>query len=160
MCENRGTRADIRSPGGVAAWVLRCSVRLTCHDAPVVTSRPALAGACLALAMLTASGCAQINEAVNDRDLECNGVPDDICITLADHIVGMWDEPAARGTEGPIVRVLLRPVDCRVAERREPATTRCWEVEASTATGSGISRYALQRVDGTFIGPNGKVIGN
>ena len=127
----------------------------------MATYRTAFAGAWMVLAMLTASACQQLNEAINSRDLECTDAPDDICVRLADDIVGLWD---ARGVarDGPIERVLVNPVDCSVIKRPNPAMARCWEA-AGTIAGSGggsIGTYYVERVDGTLTDDEGRVIGN
>jgi hypothetical protein len=57
----------------------------------VATHRTALAIAYVAVAMVTAAACLQLNEALNSRDLECGEVPADICTRLADFMVGGWD---------------------------------------------------------------------
>src|SRR4026209_1722808 len=100
-------------------------MQATCHDGCVVTFRTALAGANLVLAMLTSGACAQFDEAVDGRDLECTAVPDDICGMLAGGIVGPCDHADA-AREGPIVKVTVGPGDCGVVERPDPAIARCW----------------------------------
>ena len=37
--------------------------------------------------MLAAAACVPLSEAINSRDLECGEVPEDTCITIADHFV-------------------------------------------------------------------------
>ena len=129
----------------------------------MVTTRTVLAGVCLAVAMLTASACAQIHEAVNGRDLECGEVPEDTCITIADHFVTLWD-PQLLAQYGRLVKVRVTPFDC--AAVRQPAMVRCWVVEGSTTvladgSGGGLGGvHYYQRVDGTLLGEDGAVIGN
>ena len=120
----------------------------------MVTTRTVLAGGCLALAMVTAGACVQVNEAMNSRDLECTGVPDDICAGLADHIVRQWD-PDSAAQFGPIVKVKVTRVDCGRVQVN-PANVRCWEVASGTAglfdgsRGAGVGDIYGQRVDGTI----------
>ena len=91
----------------------------------VVTTRSVLAGLCLALAMLTASACVQVNEAIKSRDLDCREVRDDICVRLAD----LADAPS-RAKFSTIVRIVVRPTDCGDIEDsgmvRRPGMVRCW----------------------------------
>ena len=139
--------------------------RLTCQDARVVTSRTALAGAWLVLAMLTAGACQQVNEAINDRDLECGTVPEDICARLADHIAGDWDRLNA-AQFGPIVTVSVTSVDCGGHKDADPAMARCWLVDAQTSPppgsteGAGSGGFYYQRDDGTLVGPDGPLVGS
>ncbi len=139
--------------------------QLTCHDARVVTTRAALAGGCLALTMLTAAACAQVTEVVTGWELECvGGVPEDICVRLANHLAGQWDV-ASGGTEGPVVRVLVQPIDCGVLVRRDAAMARCWEGSASNdADANGTSEAIVldyyERVNGTLVEEDGSVVGN
>lgn len=140
------------------------AMQATCHHACVVTVRRALAGANLVLAMLASGACAQFNEAVDGRDLECTAVPDGICARLADDIVGHWD-PADAAIEGPIVKITVGPGDCGAVERPDPAIARCWAVEASTAgladgSGrSGIRWVYSQHVDGSLFDGDGQIVG-
>jgi hypothetical protein len=128
-----------------------------------VTSRSILAGGCLALAMLTAAGCAQVNEAINSRDLECNEVPEDMCVRLADHAVGHWD--AANDVQnGPIVRIVVRPIGCGDFEHegmpRRPGMVRCWGAEAWAEGGAGVGVGYYQNADGRIFDHDGEVVGN
>ena len=114
--------------------------------------------------MLTASACAQLNEAIHPRDLECGEVPDDICTRMANHIVSLWD-PANLAESGPVVKVTVTP-DCPgFPITRVPDAVRCFEVGASPAglqdgTGpAGIGGYYFLLVDGTLIGPEDAVLG-
>ena len=112
--------------------------------------------------MLTAAACAQLSEAINSRDLECGEVPEDTCITIADHFVTVR-EPQLLAEHGRLVKVRVRQFDC--AAVREPAMARCLVVEAVTETGHGAGEglgdlYYYQRVDGTLLGEDGAVIGN
>ena len=113
--------------------------------------------------MLTTAACAQIDEAVNGRDVECGEVPEDTCITIADHFVTLWD-PQLVAEYGRVVKVRVTPIDC--AAVRKPAMARCWVVEASTphladGAGGGLGGvHYYQRVDGTLLGEDGAVIDN
>ena len=82
--------------------------------------------------MLTASACAQIHEAVNGRDLECGEVPEDTCITIADHFVTLWD-PQLLAQYGRLVKVRVTPFDC--AAVRQPAMVRCWVLKSKPCPG-------------------------
>ena len=128
----------------------------------MVTLRTAAAGVCLALAMLAAAACVPLSEAINSRDLECGEVPEDTCITIADHFVTLR-EPQLLAEHGRLVKVRVTQFDC--AAVREPAMARCLVVEAVTETGHGAGEglgdlYYYQRVDGTLLGEDGAVIGN
>ena len=112
--------------------------------------------------MLTAAACVQINEVMNSRDLQCTDVPEDICITIADHFVTLL-EPQLLAEYGRLMKVKVTPFDC--AAVREPAMARCWVVEAVSETGHGAGEwlgdlYYYQRVDGTLLREDGAVIGN
>ena len=123
-----------------------------------MTLRTALAGTCMALAMLTAAACTQSNESVSGRDLECNEVPDDVCTILADDIVAMWS-PASAARDGPIVRVQVKPVACIVVGRLVPDGARCWEAAAGTPDGGTLGGYYVERVGGVLTDDEGRIIG-
>ena len=130
----------------------------------MVKTRTALAGLCLALAMLTASACAQINEAMNSRDdLQCTEVPEDICVMLAEDIAGHW-LPSMAGQPGPVVKVTVKPVDCGELGLTIAPGARCWEGEAKVAgDGSGLGpvHYTYyQNADGRMFDDGGTVVGN
>ena len=113
--------------------------------------------------MLTAAACAQVNEAINSRDRECNEVPDDICLRLADDLVSLWDRRAT-ARDGPIVLVTVRPVDCSVV-RPNAETKHCWEVTSEGAVlgggqRAGIGTYYFQTNDGRIFEDTGRVVGN
>ena len=130
-----------------------------------MTSRSVLAGGCLALAMLTTAACVPLNEAINSRDLKCGAVPEDICVRLADDIVGHWD-PEMVTREGPLALFRVRPVGCDALPRRDAAMTRCWEVLATTAVradgsdGVGFNVIYYQNVSGGLFDEDGVVVGN
>ena len=92
---------------------------------------------CLTLVMLTATACVQLDEAINSRDLECGEVPvpDDVCVRLANDIVGKWSSSGfpVVAEAGPIVKVTVAPGHCVNVKRPDPAVARCWTVDASTA---------------------------
>ena len=105
--------------------------------------------------MVTATGCVPLNEAMNSRDLECGGVPDDICTTLADDVAGHW---GAVPELDPIATVRVEPIDC--GDAFEPrAMVRCWDVEAIPADGGGYGGIYAQNGDGNLVSPFGGVIG-
>ena len=132
-----------------------------------MTNRTALAGARLALAMLTAAACVPLNEAMNSRDLECTGVPDDMCVRLADDTVGQYAIQPGFAEFGPIVRVLVKPRDCRTDRRYDPSWRGCWEVEgfaSGIADGDGavevMAGYYRLLGDGTLVGYEDRVVGD
>ena len=108
----------------------------------MATSRSVLTGLCLALAMITASACEQINEAMNSRDdLECTEVPEDICVRLADDIARQW-YPQGDVLLGPTVEVSVQPVACGLVvwfQHIDPPPVRCWEATGSSPVPAGAS---------------------
>ena len=123
----------------------------------MVASGTALVGLCLVLAMLTAAGCVQVNEAVNSRDLECTDVPEDLCTTTADHFVTLWD-PESAAESGPLVKFHMRSTTC--VKPRHPDAVRCWAVEAHPGSGAGIGGEYYQNVDGRIFDEGGVPVGN
>ena len=120
----------------------------------------------MALAMLTAA-CVQLNEAVNDevngRDVECNEVPDDICVRLADDLSQWFPDRVAE--HGPIVKVNVRPADCsRAIASQGQVVARCWEgmgnaaVRADGSEGPSFGRIYYQVTDGRIFGNAGRVL--
>ena len=111
--------------------------------------------------MLSAAACVQVNEVISGRDLECNEVPEDICVRLANHIVGVW-EPANGAEFGPPVRVQVRPVGCEIS----PEMKLCWDVTAGSegfydgSGGEAIGKTYYQRWDGAVYDLEGGVVGN
>jgi hypothetical protein len=131
----------------------------------VVTPRAALAGACLALAMLTTAACSQFNDAINKRDLQCDEVPEDICTTLADDLSEWFPHRVAE--HGPIVKVSLRPLECgAVIARRDQVVARCWEgngnaaVRADGSEGAGFHKIYYQVTNGRIFDGNGRLVGS
>ena len=118
--------------------------------------------------MLTAAACVQLDEAVNSRDLECGEVPvpDDVCVRLADDIVGKWSSSGfpVVAEAGPIVKVTVAPGHCANVKRPDPAVERCWAVDATTrvlADGSprgGISRTYYRTDDGRIFDEDGLAV--
>ena len=104
--------------------------------------------------MLTAAGCVEVNEAVSNRDLECTDVPEDTCITIADHLVTLWD-PQSAAAFGPLVKFHLRSMSCD-----NPAAVRCWAIEAHPGSGAGIGGGYYQNVDGRIFDEGGVPVGN
>jgi len=113
--------------------------------------------------MVTATGCVQLNEAMNSRDLECGGVPEDICARLADHIVRHWD-PEVAARLGPIVLVTVEPADCRRVERQVPGMVKCWQAMGSPGVPEddpgwqGSSWRYYQNVEGLIFDERGGVV--
>ena len=118
--------------------------------------------------MVTATGCVPLNEAMNSRDLECTGVPDDMCVRLADDLVSQW-LPSMAGQAGPIVKVTVKPVDCgELTESREAVVrgltiapgARCWEGTGEAAvkadgSGMGLEFGYYQNADGRIFDDRG-----
>ena len=130
-----------------------------------MTYRTALAGGFMVLATLTADACQPLNEALNDRDLECTGVPDDICATLADDTARQW-APANIAEHGPVVKVVVEQVDCvDWFDRRDPAAVRCFHADSSTvdpADGSDLGAFSetyYQYRDGRLFNYHHRLIG-
>ena len=127
-----------------------------------MVTRSVLVGLCLVLAMLTAAACAQIDSAINSRDLECNEVPEDMCHRLADHIVSQWS-PSDFVEHGRVVRVHVEAADCDTVQKNL-VNARCWTGGASSAIradgtgGEGIGRAYYQLADGKLFS-EGEVIG-
>ena len=109
--------------------------------------------------MLTAAACVQVNEAVNSRDLECGGgVPEDICVRLADDLVSQWN-PAFVADVGPIVNVTVKPMNCGRIANAGPAIVRCWEGMGEAVDGS-IDAHYFQTNDGRIFAEAGRVVEN
>ena len=105
--------------------------------------------------MLSAAGCAQLNEAIHGRDLECNHVPDAICTTLADDVAGHW---GVVGEQDRIATVRVQPVDC--GDAFEPRVmVQCWDVEAIPADGGGYGGIYAQNGNGNLVSPFDGIIG-
>lgn len=109
--------------------------------------------------MVTAAACVQLHEEVNGRDLACAGVPDDICVRLAD----LADAPS-RAKFSTIVRIVVRPTDCGDIEDsgmvRRPGMVRCWGAEAWAEGGAGVGVGYYQNADGRIFDHDGEVVGN
>ena len=95
----------------------------------MATCRTGVAGACLALSMLTAGACQQINDAITDRDLECGALAHEICARFSSYEAAEWARLNA--SFGPIVKVVVSQQDCHAAD--DPAIKRCWLVETRRA---------------------------
>ena len=120
----------------------------------MATFRTGLAGACLALAVLTVGACQQIDNALTDRDLECGALAHEICARLASYEAAHWVRLNA--SFGPIVKVVVSQQDCDAAA--DPAAKRCWLVEITTGQGAGGGDLITERQDGTFVNSDGNVI--
>ncbi len=120
----------------------------------MATCRAGVAGAILALAMLTAGACQQIDNALTDRDLDCGAMAREICARLASYEAADWARLNA--SFGPIVKVVVSQQDCHAGA--DPAAKRCWLVEATTGQGAGGGDLITERKDGTFVNSDGNVI--
>jgi hypothetical protein len=117
--------------------------------------RIALDSASVMVATLIVGACAQASEAVTGRDLECAGVPEHLCVQMADHKASSFER--LNPTSGPIVRVAVSAHDCADGE---PGAIRCWIVDAVTAAGARSAAVYVQRQDGTLVGPGGDLGGD
>ncbi len=91
-------------------------------------------------------------------------VPEDIC-------VGWRTTSSASGpprgprSDGPIVKVNVRPVDCRDVARPVAEKARCWEVIGKAPVladgqGSAIGAYYFQAGDGRIFEDTGRSVSN
>ena len=160
MADAYRPRLPARTAGAVVGSpARRRRAGATCHDARVATTRSVLAGGCVVLVMLTTAACVQVNEAINSRELECDGVPDDICVRLAD-----LADPPSRAKFSTIVRIVVRPTDCGDIEDsgmvRRPGMVRCWGVEAWAASGAGVGLGYYENADGRIFDDGNEVVAN
>jgi hypothetical protein len=116
----------------------------------VATRRTVLVVAYTTLVLLAVTACQQVNEAVNDRDLDCSAARDDICTQLADYVSAEWLRLNA--ASGPIIKVVVSARGCPTPP---PAANRCWLVEATTRSGAGGGEVFFEREDGTLFNSDG-----
>ena len=98
--------------------------------------------ALLAAAMIGLTACAQLDEAVTGRDLECTGTPYDLCVRIADYV----KRTLPREFSADNSEVTVEP---RVCDADEAGDTGCWWVEAMAPdiqTGAMVHQHA----DGTL----------
>jgi hypothetical protein len=114
--------------------------------ATALTAGAALS-ALLVAASLLLSGCLSVNEALTGRDLRCQDTPELDCLRIIDHTLATHEGDVNDLDAGPIVDILVSPMDCQFVA--DATATRCWEVEISQERGS-VSAHVHERADGSL----------
>ena len=118
-------------------------------------SRSRIVRALLVTLLVSTGGCVPVHNLLADRELVCEGTPDDLCLRVAD--LGSGPRPGLdidnrEGIIGPTPKlsVIALPQE-RCWRPNLPDARRCWSVEAELDGGGSVDVGVVERGDGSLV---------